>query len=264
MANLVKNFARNAPTYEIYARFSPNTLDPIIALRNKYAPKQIYPRDIGIRLYKNIYKNEKSSTSLDEILRSLSQEVAPFTANFLRPFRNVPSEKKTYSPSVYYEVHKHPFKLLCVYLRKMCNKINKKRDRQQSTKSFKIGISGNIESHEEAENIVKELLTLETPPPLSFDALVLATRPNKIPLSELEEDVKEYPFAATEDTFKIFLEKMEEDRNNYIKLRDEKALASAKKKESKSSESETTPEGEVTTEDAMTKEASEDKPLKKD
>ncbi|TQS35337.1 hypothetical protein Golomagni_04245 [Golovinomyces magnicellulatus] len=207
MSKTQLSLIKGIPTYEIYARFSPGTLDAINVIRKQYVNKQIYPRDIGIRLYKNIIKNDKSTTAMNSKLATLAKSMAPFHVEILKPFRSMAAEKKKYLPSVYYEIKKYPFNLICADLRILFNSLSRRRD---------------FPSFEESDRIVKELSTIETPKPLKFDAFVLATRPNTKPLSELEEEIKEFPFTATDKEFETFLEEITVKRDEYVKARLEK------------------------------------------
>ncbi|RKF62628.1 putative blumeria specific protein [Golovinomyces cichoracearum] len=222
MSKHQRSLFQGIPTYEIYARFSPGTLDAINVIRKQYVNKQIYPRDIGIRLYKNILKNDKSTSAMNSKLATLAKSVAPFQVELMKPFRNMAAEKKKYLPSVYYEIKKYPFNLLCADLRILFNSLSRRRDCPVTTTSFKIGLTGKLESFEESDRIVKELLAIDIPKPLKFDAFVLATRPNTKPLSELEEEIKEFPFTATDEEFGTFLEEITVKRDEYVKAKLEK------------------------------------------
>ncbi|POS87268.1 hypothetical protein EPUL_002807 [Erysiphe pulchra] len=211
------------PTYEIYARFAPGTLDVITYLRNKYTTKPIYPRDIGICLFRGITKNDTNTKALNEGLAKIAALVAPFHVEFLRPFRNKSAENRRYPASVYYEINNSPFNLLCADFRISLKKLStRKCDRPETNKSFKIGITGEVESYEESDRIVKELRDIEKPKPLLFDAFVLATRPNHKLLSELDDEIQEYPFKADEETFKIYMQNVTEKRDEFVKKKLEK------------------------------------------
>ncbi|RKF53266.1 putative blumeria specific protein [Erysiphe neolycopersici] len=210
------------PTFEIYARFSPGTLDTITYIRNKYTTKPIYPRDIGICLFKGITKNDVTTKALSDALTTIASSVAPFKVEFLKPFRNKSAEIRKYPASVYYEINNSPFNLLCADFRMFFKKQpSRKFGSPETNRSFKIGITGEVESYEESDKIVKEIREIEKPKPLSFDAFVLASRPNHKLLSELDDEIQEYPFTADEETFKNYIQNITAKRDEHVKRRHE-------------------------------------------
>lgn len=211
------------PTYEIYARFAPNALESITHIRKKYTAKAIYPRDIGICLFRGITKNDITTKALNHALTKIASSVAPFQVEFLKPFRNKSAEDRKYPASVYYEISNSPFNLLCADFRIFFKELlTMKSARPETNKSFKIGITGEIESYEESDKIVRELKDIEKPKPLLFDAFVLASRPNHKLLSELDDETLEYPFIADEETFKIYIQNVTAKRDEYVKKKLEK------------------------------------------
>ncbi|KAI6251086.1 hypothetical protein HI914_00739 [Erysiphe necator] len=213
----------NFPTHEIYARFAPGTLDTIKQIRNKYTTNLIYPRDIGICLFRGITKNVTTTKTLHGKLTTIASSVAPFQVEVLRPFRNRSAEERNYPASVYYEISNSPFNLLCIDLIILFKKhFTQYLPRPQINKSFKIGITGEVKSYEESDKIVTELKTIEKPNPLLFDAFVLASRPNQNLLSRLDDEIQEFPFTANKETFELYLQNLKAKRDVFFRKKLEK------------------------------------------
>ncbi|CAD6502005.1 BgTH12-02248 [Blumeria graminis f. sp. triticale] len=207
MPTQIKAKLSRLPTLEVFARFAPGTIDPIVALRNKYAPKQIYPRDVGIRLISHVYKNEFSLRILTSNLMSLATTtIVPFDAPIIKAFRNSTVKKKALPPSVYYQISGVPNFYIASHLSELFHDLHTQLNREPIATSYKLGITGLLESHRESGRIVRELSALEHPPPIRFDAFVLVTRSNLIAPFELESNDIVFPFSGNQMVYDSYLE----------------------------------------------------------
>ncbi|KAI1000881.1 hypothetical protein K3495_g7317 [Podosphaera aphanis] len=216
MSKCINEAVSRLPTFEIYARFAPGTLEPIHAIRKQYAANQIYPRDVGVRLFRDIFKNAHSTTLMQSKLSYLASIVAPFEVPIHKPFRNSPLESKAYPPAVYYQLSKVPLTYIASHITYLVKDLHKRDYRSNVAKSFKIGVSGQLADHAAAARIVEELSSIEPPPPIHFDAFVLATRTNLESQAELDGDADlVFPFMATQKEFKTFWEHIQIRRRQY-------------------------------------------------